>query len=152
MAAIDDVLEKAQLSADERKLLDNVLQKNPELKAGWERLGDYTKKTQELATRKREYDEAVEFNSRMKAWADEKVPIWEGLVAAGAIDAESKPLWPAEKEAMRRELEEAKKQALAGGIEMDAAELDRRVEAIVKASGGVTKAELAGLVQMAAKK
>lgn len=130
----EEIIAAAQLSADERKLLDNLLQKTPTLKDGWLRQDDYSRKTQEIAAKKKEFDEAVEYNQRMKAWADEKVPIWESLVEQGVIDDESKPLWPEEKKRFEKELEDAKKAALAGG-DMDPAELDKRVKAIVAESG-----------------
>ena len=141
----EEILAAAQLSADEGKLIDKIVQRVPEFKEGRLRQSDYSRQSLELQNRKKEYDDAVAFNERMKGWADEKVPIWESLVEAGAIDAESKPLWPDEKARMAKELEEAKRQALAGGVDMDPAELDKRVEAIVKANGGVTQAELKAL-------
>jgi hypothetical protein len=93
-----------------------------------------------LQTQEKEYKDALAYNERMKAWADEKVPIWESLVEAGAISEDSKPLWPEEKARLAKELEDAKKAALAGG-EMDPAELDKRVKEIVAQSGLSLSAE-----------
>ncbi len=148
---LESILSNARLSADERKVFEKALNENPELKKGWLRQSDYSRNMDQVTARKKEYDEAVAFNERMKTWADEKIPIWEGLVAAGAIDEESKPLWPAEKERLAKELEDAKKAAVAGA-DMDPAELDRRVRDIVKAAGGATSEEIKALVASEAAK
>lgn len=129
----DEILAAAQLSADERKLIDNIVQKVPEFKDGRLRQADYDRNIQKLKAQEKEYTDALAYNQKMKAWADEKVPIWESLVEAGAIDEESQPLWPEEKARLAAELEEARKAAVGG--EMDPAELDRRVKAIVAESG-----------------
>lgn len=138
--SFEEILAAAQLSAEERKLLDNIQQKAPALKEGWLRQDDYSRKTQELAAKRKEYDDAVEYSEKMKVWADEKVPIWESLVAEGVIDEESRPLWPEEKKKLEKDLEDARKAALAGG-DMDPAELDKRVKAIVTESGMALSAE-----------
>jgi hypothetical protein len=93
-----------------------------------------------LKAQEKEYTEALDYNQKMKVWADEKVPIWESLVAAGVIDEESKPIWPEEKSKLQLELEEARKAALTGG-EMNAEELDKRVKEIVAQSGLTLNAE-----------
>ena len=129
----EEILEAAHLSGDERKLIDNIVQKVPEFKDGRLRQADYDRNIQKLKGQEKEYTEALEYNKTMKAWADEKVPIWESLVAAGAIDEESKPVWPEEKARLAKELEEARKAAVGG--EMDPAELDKRVKEIVADSG-----------------
>ena len=135
----DEILAAAQLSADERKLIDNIVQKNPEFKDGRLRQADYDRNMQRLKAQEKEYTDALAYNQKMKAWADEKVPIWESLVEAGAIDEESKPLWPEEKARLAAELEEARKAAVGG--DMDPAELDKRVKAIVAESGLSLNAE-----------
>jgi hypothetical protein len=135
----EEIVSAAQLSADERKLLDNIVQKVPEFKDGRLRQADYSRKLTELQTQEKEYKDALAYNQKMKVWADEKVPIWESLVAAGAIDEESKPLWPAEKARLAEELEAAKKAAVGG--DMDPAELDKRVKEIVATSGLSLNAE-----------
>jgi hypothetical protein len=135
----EEILEAAQLSAEQRQLLDNIVQKVPEFKDGRLRQADYSRKLTELQAQEKEYKDALAYNQRMKAWADEKVPIWESLVEAGAIDEESKPLWPAEKARLAEELEAAKKAAVGG--DMDPAELDKRVKEIVAASGLSLNAE-----------
>ena len=135
----EEIVSAAQLSADERKLLDNIVQKVPEFKDGRLRQADYSRKLTELQTQEKEYTEALAYNQKMKVWADEKVPIWESLVEQGVIDEESKPLWPEEKARLAAELEAAKKAAVGG--EMDPAELDKRVKEIVVASGLSLNAE-----------
>jgi hypothetical protein len=134
----EEIVTAAQLSADERKLLDNIVQKVPEFKDGRLRQADYDRNIQKLKSQEKEYTEALEYNGRMKAWADEKVPIWESLVESGVIDEESKPIWPEEKSKLQKELEEARK---AVGVDMDPAELDKRVKAIVADSGLSLNAE-----------
>jgi len=142
---LEEILGRAQLSADERKLFDNTLQKNPELKKGWLRQSDYSRQMNEVTARKKQYDDAVEYNLKMKAWADEKVPIWESLVKKGVVSEDGDNLWLTEKDRLAKELDEAKKAAVAGA-DMDPAELTKRVEEIVKANGGVTQAEYKALV------
>lgn len=131
----EEILEAAQLSADERKLIDNMVQRVPEFKDGRLRQADYSRKLTELDARKQEYDEAVEYNTRMKAWADEKVPIWEDLVQKGAVDADGNYLWLNKQTELEKQLEEAK--ALGGDV--DPAKLNEivseRVQSIIKDSG-----------------
>lgn len=136
----DEILEAAHLSDDERKVIDNIVQKVPELKDGRLRQADYSRQMTELKKQEKEYSEALAYNQQMKEWADEKVPIWDSLVEDGVIDEESKPIWPEEKKRLQQELEDAKKAAVAGG-EMDPAELDKRVKEIVAESGMSLTAE-----------
>jgi hypothetical protein len=135
----EEILAAARLSAEERKVIDNIVQKVPEFKDGRLRQADYDRNIQKLKTQEKEYSEALEYNARMKAWADEKVPIWETLVEEGVIDEESKPLWPGQKAELEKQLEEARKAAVGG--DMDPAELDKRVKAIVADSGMSLNAE-----------
>ena len=137
---LEEILAAAQLSAEERKLFDNTLQKIPALKEGYLRQDDYSRHMNALKDQEKEYEEALEYNQRMKVWADEKVPIWESLVELGVIDEESNPVWPGEKAELQKQLEEAKKAALTGG-EMNAEELDKRVKEIVAQSGLSLNAE-----------
>ena len=46
-----------KLSADEKKLFDSTLTKHPELKEGWLRQDDYSRKTQEIAAQKKDFEE-----------------------------------------------------------------------------------------------
>lgn len=136
----EEIVEAAQLSADQRQLLDNIVQKVPEFKDGRLRQADYSRQMTELKKQEKEYSEALAYNQKMKAWADEKVPIWESLVESGVIDEESKPVWPGQKAELEKQLEEARKAALTGG-EMNAEELDKRVKEIVAQSGLSLSAE-----------
>lgn len=147
----EEILAAAQLSADERKLLENTLQKLPALKEGWLRHDDYSRKTQEIAARKTEYDTAVANSQKWDAWADEKQPLWKKLEETGAVDADGNLLWPTEKQKLSTEIETLKKQVVTGG-DVDPAELDKRINEIVKANGGVTREELSALVASEAKK
>jgi hypothetical protein len=141
-----------QLSADEKKLFDSTLTKHPELKAGWLRQDDYSRKTQELASQKKDYEEAIAEKAKYDEWADRTIPVWKRLAEQGIVDEETgEELWTKQKSELEQQLSEAKAAALAGG-DMDPKELDRRVTEIVKANGGVTKEEMAALIQSEAKK
>jgi hypothetical protein len=145
---LEEVL--GSLSAEERKLFDNTLSKNPELKDGWLRQDDFSRKSAELQARKAEYDEAKAYSERMAAWADQNVPVWEKLAEAGIIDKDTgDELWTAQKTELEKQLEEARKQAVGG--DMDPAELDKRVREIVKANGGLTPEEMKAVVASQAK-
>lgn len=146
MAAIDEVLSKAQLSADERKLLDNILSKpeNKELRDGWERQGDYSRKTAALAAERQKYETAIEYNDRMKQWADTHVPLYDEALEAGMFDEDGKPVWKAKTEEYERQIADLKTQSVGG--EVDAAELQKRVTAIVKEAGALTRDEVNNLI------
>ena len=141
----EEILQEARLSADEQKLLDNLVKRVPEFKDGRLRQSEFSRLTNDMQRKKKEYDDAIALKDQVNGWWEEKKPIFEALVEAGAIDDDAKPVWPEEKKRLQRELDEAKKAALAGG-DMDPAELDRRVREIVKANGGVTQDELKALV------
>jgi hypothetical protein len=147
----EEILAAAQLSADESKLLEKVVQRVPEFKEGRLRQADYSRKSLELQTKEKDYNDAIATKDRVQAWFDQWKPSYDELLEAGAIDEESKPLWPEEKKRLAAELEAAKKAAVAGA-DMDPAELDKRVREIVTAAGGVTQAELKALVASEAEK
>lgn len=147
----EEILQEARLSADEQKLLDNLVKRVPEFKDGRLRQSEFNRLMNDAQRKKKEYDDAIALKDQVNGWWEEKKPIFEALVEAGAIDDDAKPVWPEEKKRLQRELEEAKKAALAGG-EMDPAELDKRVREIVKANGGVTQDELKALVASEAQK
>ena len=131
----------AQLSADERKLLDNTFAKHPELKEGWLRQDDYSRSMNSLKEQKTKLEDDLAYAEKMKDWADRNVPKWDALAEKGIIDKETgDELWTSQKAELERQLDEAKKQLVGG--EMDPAELDKRVKEIVTASGGVTKDEM----------
>ncbi len=136
----EEMVAAAKLNADETKFLDNLVAKIPELKGGGLRQADYNREMNELGKRKKEYDDAVAYNTKMTAWADTNVPIFEELVKQGAVAEDGTPLWPTEKERLAKELEDARK-AVVAGADMDPAELDKRVREIVKAAGGATLEE-----------
>lgn len=141
-----------QLSADEKKLFDSTLTKHPELKEGWLRQDDYSRKTQEIAAQKKDFEEGQAKVAQYDAWYEKVEPRWKGLAEKGIIDEETgEELWTAQKSKLEEELESAKAAALAGA-DMDPKELDRRVTEIVKANGGVSKEEMSALIQSEAKK
>ena len=135
----DDILEAAQLSADERKVINNIVQKVPEFKDGRLRQADYDRNIQKLKAQEKEYSEALDYNQKMKAWADETVPRYNSLIDKGIISEDGEELWSTQKTDLEKQLEEAKKAAVGG--EMDPAELDKRVKEIVKESGMSLTAE-----------
>ena len=147
----DEVVAGLQLSADEKKLFDSVIAKHNDLREGWLRQDDYSRKMTEFKAKETEFAEAKEYSERMKAWADDAIPKYEALVEKGIIDKETgDELWTAQKSDLERQLEEARKQAVGG--DMDPQELDKRVREIVKANGGVTPEEMKALVVSEAKK
>jgi len=147
----DEILAEAKLSASEKQLIDNLVQRVPEFKDGRLRQADYSKNMAELQGRKKEYDDAVATKERINTWYEERKPVWDELVAAGAVDEDGEPVWPKEKARLAKELDDAKKAAVAGA-DMDPAELDRRVREIVKAAGGVTVEEQKALYTSEAKR
>lgn len=141
----EEIVAAAQLSADESKLLDKVVQRVPEFRDGRLRQADYSRVQLEMQNRKKEYDDAVALSARTSAWYERVKPTYDVLREAGAINDDDEPVWPTEKQRMAKELEAAKAAAVAG-VDMDPAELTRRVEEIVKANGGATQAEVKALV------
>jgi hypothetical protein len=147
--SLEDVI--AGLSAQEKTLFENTLKNNPELKDGWLRQDDYSRKQTELAAEKTKYDEALAYNVKMEAWAEANVPRWEGLVEKGIVDEDGNELWTAKEAELQRQLSEARAQAL-GGEDMDPAKLKENVQAILKEVGQVTKQELDALIASETKK
>lgn len=142
----------AQLSADERKLFDSTLSKYPELKEGWLRQDDYSRKLNEFTAKEKDFEEAQAEKEKWEAWADRNVPIWDSLAEKGIIDKETgEELWTKQKSDLEHELEEARRAAVAGA-DMKPEELDARVKEIVKQAGGVTKEEYQALLQSEGKK
>lgn len=142
---LESILGNARLSADERKIFEKALNDNPDLKKGWLRQSDYSRNMNEVTARKKEYDDAVALSARTSAWYERVKPTYDVLREAGAINDDDEPVWPTEKQRMAKELEAAKAAAVAG-VDMDPAELTRRVEEIVKANGGATQAEVKALL------
>lgn len=145
---LDELL--GSLSADEKKILEITLTKNPELKAGWMAQDDYSRKTQALADDRKKLQDKIEHADKLEAWGEVNVPRYNQLIESGLLDDQGNELWTAQKTALETELEAARKAAVGG--EMDPAELDKRVREIVKANGGVTPEELKALIATEATK
>lgn len=140
----------ARLSADERKVFDNAIAKVPQLKEGWLRQDDYSRKQAELVSERKKFETELEFSQRMKVWAEDAVPKYDALVEKGIIDKEGNETWTTQKTELETQLAEARKAAVGG--EMDPAELDKRVREIVKAAGGLTAEEMKAVINSEAKK
>ena len=141
----------ASLSAEEKKLLDNTLAKHTDLKEGWLRQDDYSRKLNEFKTKETEFERTKDRNATLETWFEDKVPIWNELAEAGIVDKETgDQLWTKQKADLEAELAKARKEAVGG--DMDPAELDKRVRAIVVENGGLSKVELEAVIRAEAKK
>ena len=142
----------SSLSADEKKLLDNLFAKEPELKDGWLRQDDYSRKQNELKSKKTEYEAAVEYRTRIEPWVNTTTTQIDELEQAGVIDSEGKIIWTDTKAELEKQLEAAK--ALGG--DMDPKLLDelvtKKVQEIAKQAGGLTREEAAALYASESKK
>lgn len=140
------------LSADEKKLIDNLHAREPELKAGWLRRDDYSRSQNELKAKQAEYDEAVAYKAKMEPWSQEAYDRLHALEEAGVLDPEGKVLWTDQKAELERQLEEAK---TLGG-DMDPQKLDElvtaKVKEIAKSAGGLTAEEAKALYASESKK
>lgn len=131
------------LSADQKKLLDNTFSEHPELKEGWLRQDDYSRNMTEMKAKESTYKEAVDYKEKMEPWAESAYERIKRLEEAGVVDNEGNVLWEAQKAELERQLNEAKNGL---GGDMDPAELEKRVKAIVKESGlNLTKEEIAAV-------
>lgn len=147
---LDELL--AQLNADQRKLFENTLKDNPELRDGWTRQDDYSRKMNELSSKEKEFKTLKERNEALEAWSETNVPIWESLVERKLINEDGEDLVTPRITALEQELNTARKQAV-GGEDMKPEELEQRVRDIMKAAGGQwTKDEMNELVKAEAKK
>jgi hypothetical protein len=142
----EEILAGAQLSAEERKVLDNAVAKVPSLKEGWLRQDDYSRKTQELATERKQHEADLEYATRMKTWEQDTWPKIESLYEKGILDKDTgEELWTVKQAELEKQIEEAKKAAAVGG-DMDLKELDKIVRGIVKDAGGdLTKEQISAL-------
>jgi hypothetical protein len=140
------------LSADEKKILDNVFAKEPELKGGWLRQDDYSRKQNELKSKQAEYDEAVAYKERMEPWAGKVYSTLESVAEKGWFDLEKGEEHFSDK---YTELEKQLEAAKLGG-DMDPKVLDelvtKKVQEIAKQAGGLTREEAAALYQTESKK
>jgi hypothetical protein len=141
------------LSAQEKTLIDNLFAKEPELKGGWLRQDDYSRKQNELKSKESVYEEAVAYKRKMEPWAETAYERLHAAEEAGMMDAEGKVLWTDQKAELEQQLEAAK--ALGG--DMDPKVLDDLVTAKVKeiaknAGGGLTREEITALYATESKK
>lgn len=137
-----------RLSADEKKVLDSMFAKEPELKKGWLRQDDYSRQSNELTAKQTRYSELERYEAEMAPWAEEAHKRIRTLETAGVIDAEGNDLWSTQKAEYERRINAA----VAGG-DVDPAELERRVKEIVKSTGVVfNEAELKTLAASEAKR
>lgn len=146
VVAFDEIY--GQLSADEKKLFDNTFVKHPELKAGWLRQDDYSRRMTEVQAKE---TAAVTRAAELDDWADKTIPKWDALKSEGIIDDNDEPIWKTTKAQLEKERDEARAAAAAGG-DMDPAELRKTVEEIVKAAGGATKEQTENLFNDLARK
>ena len=139
------------LSAQEKALLDNVIAREPELKGGWLRQDDYSRKQTELKKRETDLQEAVDYKIRMEPWAEDAYARLHRLEEAGVLDGEGNELWTAQKEKLESDIKAAREAGL-GGADMKPEEIDARVKAIVKDAGVLTKDEITALYRSEATK
>ena len=142
------------LSADEKKIIDNLFAKEPELKGGWLRQDDYSRKQNELKSKQTEYEEAVTYKAKMEPWAGKIYSALESAAEKGWFDLDAGEEHFTDK---YTELETQLEAAKALGGDMDPKQLetlvDTRVKAIVKdAGGGLTKDEITALYASESKK
>ena len=140
------------LSAQEKTLIDNLFAKEPELKGGWLRQDDYSRKQNELKSKETVYEEAVAYKAKMEPWSQEAYERIHSLEEAGVLDPEGKVLWTDQKAELERQIEAAK--ALGG--DMDPKQLDelvtKKVQEIAKQAGGLTREEATALYAAETKK
>ena len=133
----------SSLSADEKKLIDNLFAKEPELKGGWLRQDDYSRKQNELKSKQTEYEEAVAYKTKMEPWAGKVYSTLESAAEKGWFDLESGEEHFTEK---YTELEQQLEAAKTLGGDMDPKQLDdlvtAKVKAIAKDAGGLTREEV----------
>lgn len=142
----------ASLSADEKKLIDNLHAREPELKAGWLRQDDYSRKQNELKSKEAVYEEAVGYKAKMEPWAGKVYSTLEGAAEKGWFDLDSGEEHFTEK---YTELEKQLEAAKLGG-DMDPKQLEELVSAkvkeIAKNAGGLTREEATALYASESKK
>jgi hypothetical protein len=145
----EEIVAGLQLSAEEKKVFDNAIAKEPELKKGWLRQDDFSREMNAISSQKKRFTELEAYEAKMKPWADQTYEKLAELKEKGVFDVETgEELWTAQKADLERQIAAA---AVAGG-DMDPKELEKRVKEIVSASGGVTKEELNAVIQNEARK
>jgi hypothetical protein len=152
-AAVKAASAKLKLSADELTLFENAIAGDDALKKGWMRQDDFSRRSNTLSEDIKKHEKDLDYAERMKTWADENVPRYNKVVDAGLIDKDTgEELWSAQKAKLEQDLADAQK---AIGGDMDAAEVDKRVRAIIKDIGGagtLTREEITALYQAEGKK
>jgi hypothetical protein len=133
------------LSAQEKTLIDNLFAKEPELKGGWLRQDDYSRKQNELKSKEAVYEEAVAYKAKTEPWTEMAYDRIHNLEEAGVIAPDGTVLWTDQKAQLEQQLEAAK--ALGG--DMDPKVLDdlvtAKVKEIAKNAGGLTREEATAL-------
>lgn len=143
----------AGLSGPEKELFEKTLNANPELKDGWLRQDDFSRKSAELQARKAEADEAIAYKEKMEPWADSAYERLKAAEEAGIMDAEGKVLWEDQKAEYERKIAAATAAAAVSGEDMDPAKLKEAVLQIAKESGmALSKEEIQALTASEAKK
>lgn len=149
----EELVATLQFSTDEKKLFDSTISKNPTLKSGWMRQGDYSRKLNELTEKERAAEakqaEAVAERERLDDWADKTIPVWETLVEKGIVDKDGNEVWTTKEADYKRQVEEARAAAIGGDMKPE--DLQKMVSDTVKAAGGATKEEVEALTLAAAK-
>ena len=136
----------ASLSGDEKALFEKTLKANPELKDGWLRQDDFSRKQAELAKEREKMQGDLDYAEKMKDWSERSVPIWNNLAEKGIVDKETgEELWTAKQAEFERQLAEARAAAV-GGEDMDPEKLKANVQAIVKEYGALSPAETKALI------
>lgn len=148
--SLEDVVKT--LSADEQQLLDKTFKAHPELKDGWLRQDEFSRKQNELQAKQGEFDTLSQYKEKMEPWAETTYERLQRLEEAGVLDKETgEELWTAKEAKFNKDLEEARKAAVAGG-DMTQEQLDATVKQIIKDSGVVlTKEEIQALYVSQAK-
>ena len=141
------------LSAQEKALIDNLFTKEPELKGGWLRQDDYSRKQNELKSKETVYEEAVEYKARMEPWAGKVYSTLESAAEKGWFDLDKGEEHFTDK---YTELEQQLEAAKALGGDMDPKQLDelvtKKVQEIAKNAGGLTREEATALYAAETKK
>lgn len=106
-------------TAEETKLFDNLLTKSPKLAEGWLRQSDYDRKMNE---RKAEMEKATKRSTELEDWYTENKPIHDRALAR------SRELEDQQKELQEKLTAAGAARTAAGGDQVDAAELSRRVQ------------------------
>jgi hypothetical protein len=125
----------ASLSGTEKELFEKTLKDTPELREGWLRQDDYSRKLNELKSKEAEYQTAVDYKTRMEPWAEEAYERLHSLEEAGVLAPDGEVLWVDKEAELRQQIAAAEARALAGGGDMKPEEIRASVEQIAKDIG-----------------